>query len=178
MTALWIHSRINVYDCLYHTMPLDILNSVLHVQKQVRLLYGHNLHCIYLCRRCLIFTVVVAAVLLAQGHMHRGVDFDFHSPCLLLPALFLLKLAVNLFWWKLTRTTIPTAIVYLAPGVLTGSAPIEVPPPAHLETSMCWRAPGDVSPPDALSNQQHKGGPKMFVSGVYIQVYSASYKIP
>ena len=139
------------------------------MQKQARLLYWHDLtqlYCIFAGDSSFSSWLWLQCYWITE-HMHRGVDFVLHSPCLLLPALFLLKSAVILFWWKPDRTTIPTATVYLAPGVLTGSAPMEVPPPAHLEASMCLRAPGDVSPPDVLSNQQHKGGPKLFVSVAY-----------
>ena len=51
------------------------------------------------------------------------------------------------------------------PGVLSGSAPMEIHPTAHPKASMCLSAPGIVSPPNALHDQQHKGGPRMFVGG-------------
>ena len=41
---------------------------------------------------------------------------------------------------------------------------MEIHPTAHPKASMCLPATGLVSPPNALYVQQHKGGPKKFVS--------------
>ena len=60
-----------------------------------------------------------------------------------------------------------TVIVNLVLGALSHSVPVEFHPPAHLDTSMCLPAPGVVSPPNALYVQQHKGEPRMSVSGVH-----------
>ena len=112
---------------------------------------------LYPCRRPIVVILVVAATLLTRGaHAQRSrlkLPFKEH------------QISCESILVKANPDNYPHCHCEFGPWSPFSSAPMEVHPPAHLDTSMCLPAPGGVSPPNALYDQQHKGRPRMLVSG-------------